>query len=153
MSSLCQHILYPNINVTGSNQSPEQRGTALQPNVSHSYTSSSHGSACMLKDFGNSANEVVFPLNNNKGTLIYFTLCFSLFSLSHLRLQSLVLSLVICPITRTQIFTGKLSCFWWRLLPPLEPTMLIPHGQTFVHLLPSYLNLCYSYWPNKSVGH
>lgn len=30
MSSLCQHILYPNINVTGPNQSPEQWGTATK---------------------------------------------------------------------------------------------------------------------------
>lgn len=30
MSSLCQHILYPNVNVTEYNQSPEQPGSAEQ---------------------------------------------------------------------------------------------------------------------------
>ena len=49
MSSLCQHILYPNINVTEYNQGSEQRGTALQPNVPYSYSHSSHGSASTPK--------------------------------------------------------------------------------------------------------
>lgn len=30
MSSLCQHILYPSVNVTEYNQSPEQPGGAVQ---------------------------------------------------------------------------------------------------------------------------